>query len=263
MGCWNGTCALSNLPILEEDKIVLIPIIGKGTSYEPIGLPIRGYYNDYGMIESITNPEVADVFYQRMNEALNKKWISIEDTDRYKTDYETVEELLSLIERELVSDKRVRYEGDIPRFVNFVMMHESIYDKVILSQYSSDVKEQLDDMVKEYDSLMDTKKDDLDTHGEILFNFTLDNVIGMNLAFWFDSDLPNKTFIPKYYLSNRVDSIESALMDFIFIKRVFEEGRLSWIPVPHRGSQSQGYDINEVIYKEALNLVETAKHRWD
>jgi hypothetical protein len=65
MGCWYSTCNLTNLPIVDGDRIVLILLSSnKSDSYvETINslakqdlmrvfyLPIRGHYNDYGSID--------------------------------------------------------------------------------------------------------------------------------------------------------------------------------------------------------------------
>lgn len=67
MGCWNGTCLLSNLPIRYNERAVgyvikynlhkdamLIKLNGVCYSHDyakPISLPIRGMYDDYGGIE--------------------------------------------------------------------------------------------------------------------------------------------------------------------------------------------------------------------
>ena len=68
MGCWNGTCMISNLPIIYGDEIKLV-LIRKSYSFDrlkvsggyvypsdaftPSFLPINGKYNDYGMIENV------------------------------------------------------------------------------------------------------------------------------------------------------------------------------------------------------------------
>lgn len=63
MGCLNGTCGVTNLPIYEEDRVVLIPLMGRAPdAHEPFagkgmvendvlaaptGLHIRGTYSGY------------------------------------------------------------------------------------------------------------------------------------------------------------------------------------------------------------------------
>jgi hypothetical protein len=64
MGCWNGTCMISNLPIISGERIKLVILRGGisrkacGSAYvyshdmfTPSFFPISGVYNDYGMIE--------------------------------------------------------------------------------------------------------------------------------------------------------------------------------------------------------------------
>lgn len=69
MGCWNGTCMISNLPINSGEKIKLVilqksmisgikSLFTSGYVYPtdfltPAFLPISGKYNDYGNIEGI------------------------------------------------------------------------------------------------------------------------------------------------------------------------------------------------------------------
>jgi hypothetical protein len=61
MGCWNETCAVSRLPIFEDDPVVGVLLVDMGgtpgfattSAFAPIGLPIRGAYNDYGGIKDV------------------------------------------------------------------------------------------------------------------------------------------------------------------------------------------------------------------
>lgn len=58
MGCWNKTCALTNLPIGEGERVITFLIVNKKSSYENrcytnwawelIPVPIYGEYDDYG-----------------------------------------------------------------------------------------------------------------------------------------------------------------------------------------------------------------------
>ena len=68
MGSWNGTCGVSQLPIISGDKVrlfILIPnqidgikeepnsFVYSTDLFKPIGLPIRASYSDYGAVEDI------------------------------------------------------------------------------------------------------------------------------------------------------------------------------------------------------------------
>lgn len=66
MGCWNGTCMISNLPIISGEKVKLI-FLKKGNEkhlgnsavcysielLSPINMAISAEYNDYGSVENI------------------------------------------------------------------------------------------------------------------------------------------------------------------------------------------------------------------
>ena len=69
MGCWNGTCNLTNMSISCNDEVVgfivkLNPVSGNAcyinTHGSPEFLPIIGKYNDYGSIEGIKEAEALD-----------------------------------------------------------------------------------------------------------------------------------------------------------------------------------------------------------
>lgn len=56
MGCWNGTCGLTNLPIVHGDEMYVFPIVESYRNsfcystalYRPSVLPFRAEYDDYG-----------------------------------------------------------------------------------------------------------------------------------------------------------------------------------------------------------------------
>lgn len=65
MGCWNGTCGITQLPILPGDAVQMIAIAPAGYNsltpdgtsyyyelYQPVCLPVRGKYDYYGWIEN-------------------------------------------------------------------------------------------------------------------------------------------------------------------------------------------------------------------
>lgn len=64
MGCWNGTCTLTGLPILHGDEVYVFPLVDNiGDSpcyttshYKPISLPFEGVYDDYGGAEKCHGP---------------------------------------------------------------------------------------------------------------------------------------------------------------------------------------------------------------
>lgn len=60
MGCWNETCFLTGLPIFAGQPVKLIFIAHDGNGgWLPAALPVHGYYDDYGGIESAVRDEAA------------------------------------------------------------------------------------------------------------------------------------------------------------------------------------------------------------
>lgn len=84
MGCWNETCAISNLPILENEESVMILLqnnkyknmndtccIYPDNIWLPFGFPIFGRYDDYGGLNNTTthpwNKELVDIINETTN----------------------------------------------------------------------------------------------------------------------------------------------------------------------------------------------------
>jgi hypothetical protein len=99
MGCWNETCGLTNLPILENESavLVLLAIQSNITSAcytsdfaEPVALPIFGKYNSYGEVEQVTNEADVNAFLQAMHfgEVDTNLKVSINDVYELQTHLE-------------------------------------------------------------------------------------------------------------------------------------------------------------------------------
>lgn len=55
MGCWNGTCGLTSLPILDNEEVYVFILEDRGNGrILPCLLPIRAKYNDYGGFKDVT-----------------------------------------------------------------------------------------------------------------------------------------------------------------------------------------------------------------
>jgi len=136
MGCWNGTCLISNLPIEAGERVVAFIIeyasFSDGFNYSgcchptyharPISLPIYAEYDDYGGIEGYDENSIA------VRLAL----------DLFKES--NFGELICSIERDkktIMSDKTNKEVG-----VGLVMIHESIFDALADSNAHNNIVEQ-------------------------------------------------------------------------------------------------------------------------
>ena len=97
MGCWNQTCAISNLPITNGEKVVLIPLIATsnagfqcGTTYYttdcyvPLSMPIYGEYNEYGSITNIETLKINEEYLLQLDTYVESKDSSLSEEDAIK-----------------------------------------------------------------------------------------------------------------------------------------------------------------------------------
>lgn len=90
MGCFNMNCALSKLPITNQDEVIMIPMINQfqkstrevklpNTIIEntnilmPFPLGVIGQYNDYGGIANIQNKNISDFLTKYMFTSTSSK----------------------------------------------------------------------------------------------------------------------------------------------------------------------------------------------
>ena len=87
MGCWNGTCMISNLPILCGEKVKLVFLhtgYGSGkvtgqSSYvysddilKPAFMAIEGEYDDYGSIDSMVDDWNSQLILKKLKSKISK-----------------------------------------------------------------------------------------------------------------------------------------------------------------------------------------------
>lgn len=84
MGCWNGTCGISQLPILVGEKIrvfILKPSHGTGSfvtgpnsfvyttdMFDALGIPFVAEYDDYGSVENIVEDYNTKIIHDALSE---------------------------------------------------------------------------------------------------------------------------------------------------------------------------------------------------
>jgi len=158
MGCWDETCALSNISIRCGDPVKLIIVTqvleqdrcnGHAVSNIFRTLPISGTYNDYGCIEDIKvdwNTKAVLNFASEMMES--GKW-QISPRGKVMAQYDAVvennkfddiERLINHIERtyletteNVIKSNQLQHKdnqstfNNTPSLVNFVLIHEKVY----------------------------------------------------------------------------------------------------------------------------------------
>ena len=147
MGHVNGTCGVTNLPILEEERVVLIPLLASsptgddetGSGYlendvfaAPTGLHIRGDYDGYGGIvpakNSIALDQLVSLFkaYAETRRLWRKKSRGKGYTPVTKPP--TAEDILEKLASGVLA---LRVGKETPRRFGLMLVRETTFDKLV------------------------------------------------------------------------------------------------------------------------------------
>ena len=199
MGCYNGTCNISNMPIFEGDKVVFIPLmkVHENTVFNacyptdnfiPFGFPFVGYYNDYGGLYDIEISDVNRDYFKSLNfyfnDRENKGEYKKVKADDYKSFEDFVNEVLCSVEgcyidvtdmdimqSDLVKDGKTE--------VNYMMVHYDLYNALLSNMknrkpYKEDKtfevlqRERFIEVFnKEFDTLVKVKLKSISNYGEV------------------------------------------------------------------------------------------------
>lgn len=82
MGCWNGTCLITNTPIMEDDEVYVFPIkenieesksfCGSEAFYIPMMLSFQGQYDGYGRVKNCHGETLDYIFDENFIEIERK-----------------------------------------------------------------------------------------------------------------------------------------------------------------------------------------------
>jgi hypothetical protein len=246
MGCWNGTCLLSNLPIMHGEPIVGFTIEYahfsdeadySGSCYpeawaRPIGLPLYGEYDDYGGIEKVEE----NIAVKYLLHLFNQKDIGKLTADIERDDVKIVSN---------ITNKKVG--------VGLVMAHRDIADKIVNScnvdEYGVSLAKVAEGLKKLYEMQKDKKISNM-------ANLCADTIVGIKCDI-----LESKNYIDMVNfvlsLSDKYDEKLSKewvdLLNYNHSMRVkMYELRKLWIGPAGKGSQS-------VRYKSHLLLANATK----
>jgi hypothetical protein len=174
MGCWNKTCALSNLPIFAGEEVYVFLIEQNGLNdthcysnhlYSPIITPFYSHYDDYGCGEN--NSGVAlPVIINSLKKVLIEKELGENEYHDLEVKRDTLSEdnLFEIMQKGRLCVKNpYSYKDNVPGelLVEFVMMKKDIVDdilnKFVMEVYwnKSFVKFPLSDVFCEADAVID------------------------------------------------------------------------------------------------------------
>ena len=135
MGCWNGTCYISKLPIFcDEDTVMILCIKNKFAIdtetpqtcypcdiYKPFGYAIYGKYDDYGSIDRIENVDEVVSYLNKFSFKYETRFN--DDVTNYQVTAENLEEFLSAV----VSEE-IKFEDNL---IVPMLIKRPLYDTLI------------------------------------------------------------------------------------------------------------------------------------
>lgn len=246
MGCWNGTCALTNLPIYSGEEIVLFIVKEQNLSscngggycnttdlFTPISLPIIGTYNDYGSIENIKNEDLILPKIKKMFEEKSIVFKSSNSTIDFDIEKSSLMQIIHQIERGNIKGmenpsivKMYELEGIVKSMylnVGIVMFHKQIYDILINKAYNNFYKDRYLSVIKNIKECLQDKSnisDNIYKYAHLFrtqFEFDIEYI--MDMIDSYDEDVLNK------------------IVEVSIIDKVLSNTRKSWIPQCGAGSQ--------------------------
>lgn len=245
MGCWNGTCGLTRLPILEGDRTVLVvlrqrarDLTGGGIVYqndvfEPITPPIKGVYNDYGNIEYIEPNPITEKYLKSIVKKLGDE--NCKKDKIYLTGKTELEKYLYFIERGYIKG------------IAFEMFLEEAYNKVVETMgnryfYKSDVtlKESIEEPANKYKYAKDSFK-------ELINDNKFKDILKRLSEDGFEFYRKNL---------NKEESLRSKLVELILLNIAMSYSRMFWSPQAGAGHQSREYKIIDVLSNYAIEHID-------
>lgn len=295
MGCWNKTCALSNLHIHAGEPVYVFIIEQNPLEdhcysthlYSPILLPFYSHYDDYGAGENSSGVGLS-VIIEALKKLLVEKEVGKNEYHDIAVKRENFDENLlftSIRENRLYVPNHYSQYPNQPEenAIEFVMMRKDVVDK-ILDEYEIEayesvegkincVKYKFSDIVKDVDFMIDHIKGLYKEHKSQYFTlFYISSVLATKnsrMKDWipyFDSFalggissiISVLDEVSNFVKADKCESAKELLTDALkgaFIARFMEYTRRSWIPQSGEGSQNIDLDGHKLLAKTVLELV--------
>jgi len=250
MGCWNGTCLLSNLPIRAGQRAVAYviqyneygnkTIANSGVCYsheyaKPISLPIRGEYDDYGGIEGY-NGLAAELAASGLQVSVTQV---VRELERGNLANQSVVLML-----EDVHDGMIKHMYDLMTKPGYYGHSRSITTEDIKEHISHDMS--VDRVVE------DVKSDPTKEHIAALLNHTrrlIDDLGGMT-----PPRGPDFGGLIRYIKDNKIENYDAVVEEYVrgandltAIQICMEHMRKLWLVPSGSGSQSENYESYLVL----------------
>jgi hypothetical protein len=269
MGCWNGTCGISQMSINAGDPVKVIMIqnqiyVGEAAGYcyptgnaLPISFAFDAVYDDYGSFEDMNNGLGFKLFEEYFNHQLNvrdgiritadafgDKHLGIPEHDHSNL---TSKQIIGLIERDRVLTKDAYGDKD-GVLMGFMFIHKDIYDSVIRTNQhihdmcSKELTERSTSWRYEY-------------NGHSVFN-SMSNVNTHAFEYYFELYSQNQD---QYDLSEFAE----LMSEFVSITKAMDMLRKSWGGQSGKGSQSCDFEYTKRLIDGMQRLIKRYEDEYN
>ena len=258
---WDGTCLLSDLPILRDTE-VLVTVI-KPTSintalessnsndsfFAPITLAVVGKYNEYGTIKEVLEGVSVEANLDYINKMIDKGVIKIDEEEYDSKNIYDYTEFLELVERGYVTYYDYIGYLDITRkvYLGISMSIKSINDKIVLAKKNRISKLNIEEIEIKLEERLKNKEYNispfLKSAGFSIFRGDVPNI--SNLYSDYNNDLND--YVEYLYKKDMF----SAVIESIKLQHSLHRLRKNWFPVTFSGNTHYGVNI----YKDRNNIM--------
>ncbi len=263
MGCWNETCAITNLPILYGEAVYGLMLsqwpadayssrgCHAGDFWQLLPCMVQGNYDDYGRVEDIDDLDLE----------LIRKHQRLCDIDGDKLE-DITQELLFKLEKDGKLFHANIY-GSAPRLVQFIMIKKTVIDDIKSNfklKYHYPVREYtyqqiVDTMIEYCNNYAQSLK--VDDYSDTLLNY--DPSIGRKVDPFAKSILQNcrSSVIDWHRVANQDQKSIERNCEYITLKvlldNLLDGSRQLWSPTAGKGSQDTETDIHRYIANLVLS----------
>lgn len=292
MGCWNETCAISQIAILSGDPVVCLFLARNGerpranhtgtdAEWTPMLLPFRASYNDYGWVEDIeedwntahiiemfryhTRPmaEGNNPYHERAVVPSELDWDSLETAIR--------DERLEVV---TFSVERLR-EAPVP--VCMVMIHAKVWDSIVNTGYTNfrgvhtrdSVTKDLEEAYERAREVADDRYGHRKESEPALYMASLLTQIHMEME---TSPMRGIGEYRPRTISSYLDSDRflergtegwERMAELCMVCRVMQSLRRSWQPQTGAGSQNNDHSIMRLLSNIVEGVFREREREWD
>ncbi|AUS02888.1 coil containing protein [Vibrio phage 2.275.O._10N.286.54.E11] len=277
MGSWYETDFLTNLPIQDDDEVMvffleqqhgLVPtssITYSHDIYRPIGIPIQGWYDDYGRYKL----NEGDIVYDHMLEHLRSKVMPMEEgSNRYHEKAVIPETMTWENVFENIHEERLKthshYNGSKNHIVE-VAIHRSIYDMMSEECTTWKGTQTWNDEYQDLKAKIAKAREDIDNGtperiASAIMRMEIGEILGRFAPF------DSVSFKDMYYAAVD-DGQEDHYLRALAKMKVFNTNlsmlRKSWMPQAGTGSQDAEFELHIKLNGVVTMFAHNKKRSYD